>query len=244
MRIGILEADQVAQDFIGEFGSYGDMVESWLYQAEKELLFRRYDVVQEIYPQDIAECDAYIITGSKASAYDQTPWVYTLSQFIRNLYTQSTKKIIGICFGHQIIAQTLGGLVSKSSKGWGIGLAENKVYEEETWMLPFAKTFKLLVSHQDQVVNLPENAKLIAGNTFCPYSVLKYGTSVLTFQGHPEHRKAYTQALMLSRKGVIEEETLLIGLRSLEDEDDAQLIARWVINFLRQSDRTEWNRKS
>ncbi|MCP2729962.1 glutamine amidotransferase-related protein [Limnofasciculus baicalensis] len=232
MRIGILETDQVSHDLIDDFGSYADMVEAWLRQECREFAFSRYDVVQQIYPQHISECDAYLITGSKASAYDQAPWLYTLSQFIRNLYIQSKKKLIGICFGHQLIAQTLGGVVHKSPKGWGVGLAKSEVYKTKPWMIPIANSFKLSVIHQDQVIKLPKNATAIAGNSFCPYSVVTYGESVLTFQGHPEHQKTYTQALMVRRKDFMEEAVFSAGLRSLDDDSDAQLVAKWVVNFL------------
>jgi len=105
-------------------------------------------------------------------------------------------------------------------------------------MVPIAQTFKLLVIHQDRVVELPKNATAIAGSPFCPYSAVTYGRSVLTFQGHPEHKKTYTQALMRRRKDVIEERVLSAGLRSLDDNIDAQLIAKWVVNFIQQ-DRGE-----
>jgi len=232
MQIGILETDRVPNDLIDDFGSYSDMVEAWLRQERRELEFSRYDVVQELYPQDISECDAYIITGSKASAYDRNPWLCTLSHFISELYVRSTKKLIGICFGHQMIAQALGGVVQKSPKGWGVGLAQSEVYQTEPWMMPTVKSFKLLAIHQDQVIDLPQAAMAIAGNRFCPYSVVKYGGSVLTFQGHPEHKKTYTQALMLRRKDAMEEAVLSAGLRSLDDDPDAQLVAKWVVNFL------------
>ncbi|HBK99244.1 MAG TPA: GMP synthase [Microcoleaceae bacterium UBA10368] len=234
MRIGILETDQVANDLIEDFGSYADMVEAWLRQERREFLFSRYDVVQEIYPQDISECDAYLITGSRASVYDHDPWLCTLSQFIRDIYMQSTKKLIGICFGHQLIMQSLGGVVYKSPKGWGVGLAQSEVYKTEPWMIPLAKSFKLPVIHQDQVIELPKDATAIAGNPFCPYSVVTYGGSVLTFQGHPEHKKTYTQALMLRRKDVMEETVFSAGFRSLDDDPDAQLVAKWVVNFLEE----------
>ena len=112
--------------------------------------------------------------------------------------------------------------------------SEKEVYKTEPWMIPLAKSFTLLVIHQDQVIELPKDATAIAGNPFCPYSVVTYGGSVLTFQGHPEHKKTYTQALMLRRKDVMEETVFSAGLRSLDDDPDAQLVAKWVVNFLEE----------
>jgi len=112
--------------------------------------------------------------------------------------------------------------------------SEEEVYKTEPWMIPLAKSFKLPVIHQDQVIELPKDATAIAGNPFCPYSVVTYGGSVLTFQGHPEHKKTYTQALMLRRKDVMEETVFSAGLRSLDDDPDAQLVAKWVVNFLEE----------
>ena len=121
MKLGILKTDTVRPEWVPEFGEYPDMFVDLLGQADPDLQFQVYDVENGEYPADIDEVDAYLITGSKSSVYDDKAWIGELMDFVREL-DQRRKKLVGICFGHQLVAQALGGKTEKSSKGWGVGL--------------------------------------------------------------------------------------------------------------------------
>lgn len=237
MRIGILEADTLEPDIKEKYGSYAEMFQSLLLSVDDHLEFKVYQVVEGEYPENMDECDAYLITGSKSSAYDNEPWIKQLREYIVALHKHRSK-LIGICFGHQIIATSLGGVTEKSEKGWGVGNSLSNIEKSKPWMrheiANTEKKFTLLVSHQDQVTSLPVQAELIASNTFCANASFQIAHHILTFQGHPEFSADYLNYLMNKRRDSIGEEKYKKAMDSLEIDQDALLVARWIVNFIRQ----------
>jgi GMP synthase-like glutamine amidotransferase len=234
VKIGILHADDLAEEIINEYGDYADMFQDLLLSVDETLSFYTYQVTKSEYPSIVDECDAYLLTGSKFSVYDDEAWIRQLIKFITELHQQQ-KKLIGICFGHQLIAHALGGLVERSEKGWGIGIINSdveQIADKYGWLIPEKESFSLLVSHQDQVVELPPRAKLIASNAFCPNAGFQLGTSVLTFQGHPEFNVEYLKYIMGKRREIIGEEKYKQAFLSLEQPADHKLVAQWLVNFL------------
>ena len=232
MIIGIVEADELESDTIRLFGSYTDRFAELLSTADPELMFDTYCAVHQRYPLDIDACDAYLITGSKFSSYDNIDWITRLKQFVVECH-QHNKKLIGICFGHQLIAQALGGWVQKSDKGWGVGLISSEVTQNPAWLSPRLQAFSLLINHQDQVTRLPRDASLIATNDFCPVSGYRVNQSVLSFQGHPEFSREYLLYLMDKRRQDIGEQVYQQAVASLEQDIDHEQVANWIVNFIR-----------
>lgn len=233
MKVGILEAEQLLPEILAEYGSYAEMTMELLRSVDDRISFQTYQVTRSEYPQTSDECDAFLITGSKASAYDNEAWITQLSDYIKRLANEE-KKLIGICFGHQLIAQALGGKVEKSDKGWGVGVMESKVVLTQTWMQPAQQPFSLLVSHQDQVIDLPPKAERIAGSEFCINSSYQVGKHILTFQGHPEFSIAYARQSMDRRRELIGEARYLAAKASLDSNIDHNIIARWILNFINE----------
>lgn len=231
MKIGILEAEQLKPEIQQEFGSYGDMTRRLLTSVDSTVSFDVWPVINGHYPADINACDAYLITGSKASAYEDSPWIKQLEAYIQQL-AERRKKLIGICFGHQLIAQALGGRVEKSSKGWGVGVMASDVINRQPWMQPFQKQFSLLVSHQDQVIELPTAAARIAGSDFCEYSSYQIGDHVLSFQGHPEFSPEYAKQSMDGRRTILGEKRYQQAQATLGQKRDHKLVAQWILNFI------------
>ena len=230
MRIGILETDKLDADLIARFGSYADMFKVLLSSIDNGLSFKVYQVIDNAYPEQIDECDAYLITGSKYSAYDNDGWIRKLETYIVSLHEQR-KKLIGICFGHQLIAQALGGKVSKSEKGWGVGNITKQIIHTPDWMQTEKQQFTMIYSHQDQVDILPDGATLIAGNDFCQLSSFQIGNHILTFQGHPEFTPAYARQRLQTRREKVGEAIYQKGMASLHEENDSVLVARWLLDF-------------
>ncbi len=231
MKIGMLEADNLAPEISQQFGRYSDMARALLQSLEPRLDFQTYSVINGEYPATSDECDAWVLTGSQAGAYDDDAWIRRLELYIRELAGQQ-KKLIGICFGHQLIAQALGGKVEKSARGWGVGVMTSEIFLHKDWMRPSQQRFSLLVSHQDQVIELPPGAERLAGNEFCPNSSYLLNDHILTFQGHPEFNVAYARLLMDKRRELIGEQRYQQALASLQQQTDHELIAAWMVNFI------------
>ncbi|MEM8660296.1 MAG: GMP synthase [Pseudomonadota bacterium] len=234
MKLGILKTDQVRPEWVPRFGEYPDMFIDLLQKVDPTLSFRVYDVEHEQYPADIDEVDAYLMTGSKSSVYEDKPWITQLAEFVREL-NRRRKKLIGICFGHQMVAQALGGETKKSPKGWGVGLHTYTFDEMPAWHDGGDPDFSILVSHQDQVMANAEGAHVLAGSDFCENAVCQVDNHILTFQGHPEFVPAYSQKIIDLRRELIGEQTYEKGVSSLEIPPERERVARWMLSFLRAS---------
>ncbi len=232
MKLGILESDRLEKSLREKYGSYSEMFQKLLSSVDDQLVFESYKVIQLEYPENIDDCDAYLITGSKSSPYENKTWIKALENYVVKLHTHQ-KKLIGICFGHQLIAQALGGLVENSPKGWGVGRASRKLYQSKPWMGKTEKKYTILVSHQDQVTRLPLHAERIAGNAFCPNASFQMGNHILTFQGHPEFQVSYLRQLIKGRRKVIGSSRVDHALKSLEEKTDHWQIAQWIVGFLK-----------
>jgi GMP synthase (glutamine-hydrolysing) len=233
MKLGILRTDTVRPDWAAEYGEYPDMFVDLLGRLDPSLGFVVYHVEAGEYPADIDEVDAYLITGSKRSVYDDEPWIHRLEEFVRELHARR-KKLVGICFGHQMVAQALGGETRKSEKGWGVGLHHYRFSERPDWFDGGDPDFRVLVSHQDQVVKAAPGTRVLAGSDFCENAVCQIGDHILTFQGHPEFVPGYARAIMNSRRSIIGEATWREGTASLAEAPESGRIGRWILAFLRR----------
>jgi GMP synthase-like glutamine amidotransferase len=193
-----------------------------------------YKVARGDWPARTDECDVWVITGSSKSVYEQEPWIEELSEWVRRLH-KDRRKLIGICFGHQMIAHALGGRTEKSKKGWGVGVQAYAVTRFAPWMQPEKKEVKLLFSHQDQVVKLPPEAKLLAESEFCPNQMFQIGDHILTMQGHPEFTREFAKDRLDQRIELIGKEAYAKAVASLALPSDEDTLSGWLRNFVSQS---------
>ena len=242
IKIGILRADDVSLELASDFGQYPQMVEDLVVAANlargadaKSLEFTTYAVNRQQYPSHIDEVDAYIITGSKSSVYDQEPWIEELHRFVETLHGHK-KKTVGICFGHQIIASALGGKVEKASVGWGLGVKSTQLIEAATVaglkMDDGSSSINLLYSHQDQVTVPAPGSTLLASTDICPVAMSAIGEHILSFQGHPEFSHDYAQALFRLREKNYPPTTYENAMTSLQEQEHGAVVAGWIINFI------------
>jgi GMP synthase-like glutamine amidotransferase len=195
------------------------------------LRFSSYAINHGVYPKDIEEVDAYILTGSKNSVYDSLDWISNLQPFIQKLHAHK-KKLVGICFGHQMVAHALGGRTEKSDKGWGIGVKET-YFEAAAKNANFnAGSYRIIYSHQDQVSVAAPGSVILASNDFCPIAMTSIGDHILTFQGHPEFSIDFTRTVFEFRKMLYPEELYNAAIKSLDGEVDTLKIANWMIDFM------------
>lgn len=231
MRIGILQTDDVLEEIQPRFGDYPDMFVDLLSgDQHRRPQFSIYRVREGEFPEPAA-CDAYVITGSRHSVYEDHSWIGELAQFVGNAMAAG-QKIVGICFGHQLIAHYFGGRTEPASVGWGVGVHGAEIVSRERWMDPGQEWVRMLSSHKDQVVVLPEGARRVASSAFCPNAAFAIGDVVMTWQGHPEFGKDYVETVMRRREALLGPETFSAGLASLEEDIDRALLARWILNFV------------
>ena len=228
--IGILEAGANRPELAQRYGSYVDFFESYFGKHNPNIEFKAYPVFAGEMPPSIEDSDAYVITGSRDSTYDDHPWIADLKSFVRR--AADRRPILGICFGHQLIADAFGGVVAKSPKGWGIGVHHYDVYQAQAWMRPAREDFSLLVSHQDQVITPPPGATVLAGSDFCPIGMMALGETVATLQSHPEMSKPFVTDLYEARRAQIGSDTVDAALRSLNDRTQEDEMAMWLLGFL------------
>lgn len=228
MEIGILAAGAPPPELEPRFGDYGAMFARLLGPG---FVPRVYAAASGELPASPDAHPAFLVTGSAAGVYEPLPWIAPLLGFLRE--SAGRTRLVGICFGHQAMAEALGGRVEKSERGWGIGLHDYEIWERAPWMgeSPPAR-IAVPVSHQDQIAVPPPGARVLAGNPFTPFGMLDYGDAgALSMQFHPEFEPAYAQALIEHRRARVPAPDAAIA--SLERPNDRALAAEWIRAFLR-----------
>ena len=232
MRIAILETGLVPAPIRASFPNYPEMFRRLLSNTAHDLSFFDHNVVNAA-PPALEDYDGFLITGSPAGVYEDHDWLPPLFDFIRAA-SDADKPQIGICFGHQAIAQALGGKVVKSDKGWGVGRNQYTLEMSMDWMASKqGDKFALAASHQDQVITIPDHAQVLASSEFTPFAGLYYPQSpALSFQGHPEFEDDYSAALFEMRRGnPLPDQLVNQAVASLKQAASNQLVANWMVEF-------------
>ena len=223
MKLAILETGRPPGDLVQRFGDYPAMFAELL---GPEFEVERFDVTAGLFP-DGGNHDAILITGSPAGVYEELDWLPGLFDFIRSA---RDRKMVGVCFGHQAMAEALGGHVEKSDKGWGSGLHRYTVMRPEPW-LDGAREIAAPASHQDQVVVQPPNTEITVSSDFTPYAGLAWtDRPAISFQFHPEFTPAFAQALIAERYDRLPDPDRAIA--SLDTPNDNARVGGWIRNFL------------
>ena len=223
MKVAILETGRPPGNLSEQFGDYPAMFAELLGNGFE---IDSYDVQQAQLPDPQAH-GAYLITGSPAGVYDPLPWIEPLQQFIRSA---DGAKMVGICFGHQVMAEALGGKVEKSDKGWGAGLHRYTVVRSEPW-IDSAGMVAIPASHQDQVIVQPPKTEVVAASDFTPFAALAWtDRPAISLQFHPEFSADFAKALIEQRYDVVPDPDAAIA--SLNAPNDNQVVGRWIRNFL------------
>lgn len=233
MKIGLIKCSTLPDSFRSVYGDVSDRFMNLFSRHESTIDFEPYDAVKGNLPDVRANLNGFLITGSASSAFDDTGWISDTKQFLRNLYREQ-KKMVGICFGHQVIAEALGGKVVRSSRGWGLGVQTAFIEKPGNWMKPFVKACNIIVSHQDQVETLPPHATLLGSTAHCRNFLYTIDKSVLGIQGHPEIDKTFAAALYASRIESLGQKAIDDAINSLQEPVDQTLWAKWIVNFLNQ----------
>lgn len=223
MRIGILQCGQSPAQLKRDLGDYPDMFVRLL--DGRGFDFTTWHVEEMAFPDDIHDADGWLLTGSRHGAYEDHAFIPPLEDFIRRAHDAGVP-MVGICFGHQIIAQALGGTVVKHPGGWAVGAQDYDFGGQPVTLNAW---------HQDQVVALPPGAQVAGRNAFCQNAALIYGDRAFTVQAHPEFGDAFIQGLMDTRaKGVVPDDLLAAASARMGQADGASLLAERIEAFFKQ----------
>lgn len=231
LTFAILQTDSVVPEYQARHGDYPDMFVKLLGDTGiAAAQIDTFNVQQETYPEPTAYA-GYLITGSKSSVYDNEVWIAELAEFVGSAMTAG-RKVVGICFGHQLLAHFFGGHVGVASSGWAVGVHQNSVLAQLPWMQPRTNNLSMLSSHKDQVQVLPKDAELIVSTEHCPIAGFVVGNIALGLQSHPEYSAAYAADLMNLRTGILGPTVLAQGLGTLDCPLDTKVAGQWIANFL------------
>ncbi len=235
MKLTIVQTGDVPEPIRAQFRPY------------PEMFYRMFDAAGESFDYDVVRAhdgaplpdptrlEGIIVTGSPAGVYDDFPWLDPLRDFIRRAYAAKTP-MVGICFGHQIMAAALGGDVRKSEKGWGIGRHVYDVVERPAFLGGQRPQFAVAVSHQDQVITPPAEAEVFLRSDFTPNAALLYRNGrAISFQSHPEFEDDYAIALAKIKKGRTPDDNIEKALASMSRASDSREVAGYVGAFLKRA---------
>lgn len=221
MKIGILQAGHAAPAMVEAVGDYEKMYSDML--QGHDFTYQTWSVIDMQFPSGPEDADGWLISGSKHGAYEDHPFIPPLEQLIRDI-TDAGRPLVGVCFGHQIIAQALGGTVEKFENGWAIG--------QHSYDIGGTK-FDLNAWHQDQVIKLPEGAERIGSNPFCENAMLYYEGKALTIQPHPEFNGAAVNALLKTRADAVPHDLQSIARNRLAHPDSNQAMGAQLAHFFK-----------
>lgn len=232
MKIGILQTGKVPEELRGKHGDYPGMFEQLL--ADPDFTFETFTVVDGDFPDGPTTCDAWLITGSKYGAYEDHGWISPLEDHLRRSFAAGIP-IVGICFGHQILAQALGGKVEKFEGGWSVGVKDYAIDG-------IGDDVQVIAWHQDQVTELPNvngpPVAVVGSSPFCRYAALAYGDSAWSIQPHPEFDTGYMADLVEARGGILPKKIATGALASMDRATSSARIADHIRAFFKKARST------
>ncbi len=227
MKIGVLVCGRPPEELSDRYASYDVMFAQLL--AGRGFTFEGYAALDGELPDDVHAADGWLLTGSKFGVYEDHDWIPPLEAFLRRAYAQSVP-IVGICFGHQILAQALGGKVEKFAGGWSLGVES---YDLEG----LGPDTRVMAWHQDQVIEKPAEAEVVGSSPFCKYAALAYGKKAYTIQPHPEFMPDYVGDLLKARRSILPEDRVGKALASLDRPLSTAVVADKIEQVFKQAHR-------
>ncbi|WP_144289959.1 type 1 glutamine amidotransferase [Ideonella sp. A 288] len=234
-RLAILSPFEGLVAFAARHPDDGAKVAAALSPLRPDWHFDTYRVSDGQWPDDVAGHDAWVITGSPASVNDDRPWIGRLEALVRERHAQR-RAMVGLCFGHQVIAKALGGRVGPSLGGGRFGTAPLQLQQPQPWMQPPQADLSLYAAHVDQVLEPAPQAVVLGGDAFCPVGACAIGTHVFTTQYHPEFSRAVMDDVLDEMAPHLPAADLARGRAQLARPVDAPLVWQWIARFVDTQD--------
>lgn len=230
MRLAILDTDILRKALRPRYHSYGRMFVELFERTGVDWALEVFSAIDRDYPVAPEDYHAFLITGSQYDAFSDEPWIRQLRDFVRARY-RAGQPLVGICFGHQLLAQALGGRAERWGSGWGLGILRYTL-DEVPAFVDSDRPVSLIASHRDQVTALPPGSRRLLHNDFCPLAGFYESGRLLALQGHPEFSADYARALMHYRRGQVPDEQLARAEASLDGPHEGERVAGWIRRFL------------
>jgi GMP synthase-like glutamine amidotransferase len=224
--IAIIETGRPPKSLIEPYGTYAAMFERLLGAG---LDYKTYPVFEHVFPGDPEGLDGLLITGSPAGVYEDRPWIGPLESYLQ--HAAGKVPMVGVCFGHQVMASAFGGRVIKSPKGRGLGL---HTYRLDGLAIRGKTAVACPADHGDQVVEIAPKTRVLGGNDFCPFGALEYPFNAVSVQFHPEFEPAFAKALLERERAMVGDEAVDAAQVSLDAPNDNDIVGDWMVEFLKR----------
>lgn len=230
LRLGLITCDTIWEPLRTRHGDYADMITHWLATAGASFELRLWAAHEGHLPDSVDACDAWIVSGSRAGVYEDLTWIAPLMAWVRAVHAAGRPQL-GICFGHQLLAEALGGRTTRAPDGWGVGNFTQQI-QARVPGAPTQDTLALFMAHQDQVVALPRGAVWLAATRHCRHAMFVFDNRVLGMQAHPEFTAAFMRDMTRDDTIPLSPVQRATALASYDDPVDAVVVGRWVADFL------------
>lgn len=239
MHLGVLQTGRIPEAMNDRYNEYPEQFAQIYQAAAPDIRVSGFAVLDGQFPDSPTACDAWLVTGSKYGVYDEEPWIETLKDFLRAARAAKVP-MIGICFGHQVMAEAFGGRAEKYHDGWGCGVHDYQMVETPGWLGETREGFSMHAMHQDQVTELAKDATVLATSEFCRNAMLTYGDpeapDAISIQPHPEFGVEFAREIVEVRAGeLIPPEKSVPALESFGRPVDGDAFVNWSLTYLRQA---------
>ncbi|KAL8765628.1 MAG: hypothetical protein Q9209_007360 [Squamulea sp. 1 TL-2023] len=243
LRIAILECDTGLPKALEKYKRYGAISSALLESGAEaagltkgDLEITMWDVVNEVgkFPS-LEDVDGVFLTGSKHDSFASNPWTNALVSFTEKVLAQTRVKLIGVCFGHQIIGRAMGAKVGRNdSQGWEVSVTDVDLTTKGKAVFEGKDVLSIYQMHKDIVFNHPPGVQLLGSTSRCKVQGMFVPGRVFTVQGHPEFTEEILVEILEVRheQGVFGDEIYEEAMKRVGRKHDGLMVGKRFVEFL------------